>query len=435
MNQMQQRKVLVHFHRPFLPADSGDQRRLIGILNYFKLRSQQFTVDGFSKSPYRGSAYNIWKKEDQTNSLEFVDKIFIYNHKGKWFDSIYSRSQTLYHQRLLRQQLPVDSDYHTPPGYIRFVQSLQRTNRFTHLWLNYTDNAHLGLALKAQDPTIKVFLDLHDLGTQTWLERRKSAPEQSPLHRLKFDYNLNLKKEISLLRKVDKIIVNSLDELDTLKQLLPSEKLFFLPHLIEDFEAVEPGSHYLDRVFQYDLLFVGSKGAFNVNAINYFLDSIYPKVLERCPNLRLAIAGNVSTAIEPNSAVKDNVDLLGFVPNLKSLYLQSRVFICPLLSGMGTKVKLQEAMSYGLPIVTTQVGASGLKLTDQLNAFITNDIEHFAQRTLELLQDAHLAQRFSTNISEVFQKYYSNEAVYQRLDQLFEVNQQSESCTDELLTL
>jgi len=76
-----------------------------------------------------------------------------------------------------------------------------------------------------------------------------------------------------------------------------------------------------------------------------------------------------------------------------------------------------------LPIVTTQVGASGLKLTDQLNALITNDAELFAQRTLELLHNFELAQSFSENIFEVFQKHYSNKAVYQQLDQLFELNE------------
>lgn len=419
----EKRKVLVHLHRPFFPTDSGDTRRLIGVLNYFRLRSEHFAVDAFSKSPHRRSS-SIWSATDRTNAIKFADNFFVYNAEGKWFDTIYSRSQSLYHQRLLRQQLPIDSDYHTPPGYIRFVKSLQRSNRFTHLWLNYTDNTHLGLALKAQDPTIKVFLDIHDLGTQTRLERRKSSPEQSPLNRLKFNYNLNLQREVSLIQRVDKVIVNSIDELEILKQFLPSEKLFLLPHLIENIETDKSSSYYLERSLQYDLLFVGSKGAFNVNAMNYFLDSIYPKILERRPNVRLTIAGNVSTAIEPNSIVRDNVELLGFVPDLKSLYLQSRVFICPLLSGMGTKVKLQEAMSYGLPIVTTSVGASGLKLTDHLNAFITDDPELFAQHTLELLCNSDLAQSFSSNISDVFQQHYSNEAVYQQLDQLFELNKQ-----------
>ena len=417
----EKRKVLVHLHRPFLPTDSGDKRRIVGILNYFKSRSQWFKVDAFSKNPYRRTN-NLWKAEDQIEVLKNIDEFFIYNAKRKLSDVIYSRSQTFYHQRLRSQQLPIDSDYHTPPGYVRFIKSLQRSNHFTHLWLNYTESTHLGLAVKSQNPTVKVFLDLHDLGTQTRLERKNSAPGKSLLRQLKFDYNLNLQKEISLIQKVDKIIINSLDEIDTLKQFLPNEKLFFLPHLIEDAVSNQINHNYLKRSFKYDLLFVGSKGVFNVNAVNYFLDYIYPKILECRPNTKLAVAGNVSTAIQTSATVKDKVDLLGFVPDLKSLYLQSRVFICPLLSGMGTKVKLQEAMSYGLPIVTTQVGASGLKFTDHLNAFITDNSELFAQRTLELLQDANLALKFSGNVSKVFRKNYSNEAVYEQLDQLFDIN-------------
>lgn len=417
-------KVLVHLHRPFLPTDSGDKKRVLGILNYFKSRQNNFSIEAIVRNPYRRKR-NVWLLEDKQKILHYAGRLHVYEINKNWLNTIHSRSQTFYYQRLLGQLLPVDSDYYTPPGYVRFAQRTQASQAFTHVWINYSENAHLGLGIKAKFPQVKVFLDMHDLGAKVRLERQRRSPEGSFLKRLKFDYEANLRKEANIISGFDKVIVNSLDELAVLEQYLPQEKLVTLPHLIDDLGVSKVTTLYSKRDFKYDFLFVGSEGEFNIDAANFFLEQVYPLILEQIPEARLAIAGKVSQAIQLNSTLKNNVDLLGFVPSLMDVYLSSKVFVCPLLNGIGTKVKLQEAMSYGLPIVTTSVGASGLKLTNHLNAFITNDAEQFAQHTLELLRNLELAQAFSRNITEVFQAHYSNEAVYQQLDHLFEVNRTS----------
>jgi glycosyltransferase involved in cell wall biosynthesis len=120
--------------------------------------------------------------------------------------------------------------------------------------------------------------------------------------------------------------------------------------------------------------------------------------------------------IQVDPAFKQNIDCLGFVDDLSELYSTSKVVICPLLHGSGTKIKLQEAMNYGIPIVTTRCGASGLSLNDGVNAFITDEAELYAQRALNLVKEPKLAPKISEEGAMTFEREYSISAVYSKLD-------------------
>lgn len=175
---------------------------------------------------------------------------------------------------------------------------------------------------------------------------------------------------------------------------------------------------YPERKFTYDLLYVGAAYYPNVEGMNFFLSSIFPKILEKEPSIRLAIVGKVCDLIQIDPTFKPNIDCLGFVDDLLQLYLTSRVVICPLLHGSGTKIKLQEAMTYGIPIVTTTTGASGLSLEDGIDAFITDEPLVYAQRILDLLTDCQLTYRISENLTRTFKEEYSSSAIYEKLDMM-----------------
>jgi glycosyltransferase involved in cell wall biosynthesis len=113
------------------------------------------------------------------------------------------------------------------------------------------------------------------------------------------------------------------------------------------------------------------------------------------------------------------------VPNLSDIYLSSKVVICPLWHGSGTKVKLQEAMAYHILIVTTTVGASGLMLEQGVNVLISDETEQFAAQTLLLLSTVELRQQFSTSLLQNYAKHYSQEAIYGTLDQILNITTSS----------
>lgn len=410
MNQAK-KKILFHLPVPLKPLYYGTQRRLLGILKYFKDRKDFISVDAVAANQFRDTWVNPrWDTEQTQEALNFVDNVFVYEGKYNLYDLLYTRSKSWYYQKLLRQQIPVDSDYYAPPGYVKFVNSLVTQNEYDFIWINTFNFAHLAADIKST--STHTIIDTHDICCRL----RAMMP---PLKGLKFDYESNFIKELKLLNKFHTIISDSNYELSVLAPHLPSHKLQSIPHPVDGLRYNSEQLSYQDRKFKYDLLFIGTHNPPNQDGIKFFLDSIFPRVLEARPNTQLAIAGKVSEVIQVDSHLNQNVKLLGYIPDLSELHLQSKLVICPLLTGAGTKVKLIEAMSYSLPIVTTQTFASALFLQDGVNALIKDDPAQYANYILSLLTDFQLAQKLSQEVKTIFEQHYSTPAIYSKLDAMF----------------
>jgi glycosyltransferase involved in cell wall biosynthesis len=404
------KKLLLHLPGLLLPIDTGAKRKFLGTLRYLRERSDIFEVDIVARNDYR---QNIWTLEQQQEALKTAKNFFLYHGEKDLLDFIYSRSKSFYYQKLLKTQMPVDTDYFSPPGYVRFVRDLISEHKYDIVWIQNTENAHLCLkSTQPPAPPVYKVLDIIDLLSQMRLARVNIPP----LIGLEFDYEANLKKEIQLLLEYDKLIITSKEEMEIIKPYIPAEKLHLIPYPLDDATSPELLTPYAERAFKYDLLYVGASYHPNVEGMNFFLSSIFPKVIEKNPHIRLAVAGKVCDFIQIDPAFQSNVDCLGFVDDLSQLYLTSRVVICPLLHGSGTKIKLQEAMTYGIPIVTTTTGASGLSFKNEVNAYITDDPEVYAYRILDLLEKPQLSQKISQELTRTFEAEYSSSAIYEKLD-------------------
>lgn len=405
------KKILFHLSVPLKPLYYGTQRRLLGILKYFNDRKDYISVDAVAANQF--GITEKWNMEQKQEALNFVDNVFVYEGKYNLYDLLYTRSKSLYYQKLLRQQIPVDSDYYVPPGYVKFVNSLVTRNEYDFIWINTVNCAHLAANLKST--STHTIIDTHDLCCRL----RVMMQEFPTFKGLKFDYELNFQKEVNLLNQFHTVISDSNYELSVLAPHLPSHKLQSIPHPVDGLRYNSEQVLYQDRKFKYDLLFIGNNNRPNEDGIKFFLDSIFPRVVQARPNTQLAVAGKVCEVIQVDAHLNQNVNLLGYVPDISELHLQSRLVICPLLTGAGTKVKLIEAMSYSLPIVTTQTCASALFLQDGINALVTDDLVQYANHVLSLLTDCQFAQKLSQEVKKTFEQDYSTPAIYSKLDAMF----------------
>jgi glycosyltransferase involved in cell wall biosynthesis len=410
------KKLLLHLPGVLLPIDTGAKRKFLGTLRYLRERSDVFEVDIVTRNDFRQS---IWTLEQQQEALKTAKNFFLYHGEKDLLDFVYGRSKSFYYQKLLKMQMPVDTDYFSPPGYIRFVRSLISEQKYDIVWIQNTENAHLGLKSTRflAHPMYKV-LDIIDLLCQMRLARENIYP----LIGLKFDYETNLKKEIQLLLQYDKLIITSKEEMEIIKPYIAAEKLHLIPYPLDESNSSGMLTPYANREFKYDLLYVGAAYEPNVEGMNFFLSSVFPKIVEKKSDIRFAVAGKVCNFIQIDPTFKSNVDRLGFVDDLSKLYSTSRVVICPLLHGSGTKIKLQEAMTYGIPIVTTTTGASGISLKDGIDCFITDEPEVYASRILDLLMWRSLAEKISKEVTKTFEDEYSTSSIYSKLDTMFGVN-------------
>jgi len=149
------------------------------------------------------------------------------------------------------------------------------------------------------------------------------------------------------------------------------------------------------------MLFVGNyEYAPNLDAVQWLLEEIFPRVWQQCPTARLAIAG-YGLPEEWRSRWPDaRVEWLGFVPDLTAVQRRCSGFVAALRHGGGSKLKVLEAMAAGLPLVSTRQGASGLAIQPEQHYLAGETAEDLAEAIVRLLNQPTLAAQLAAAARE-----------------------------------
>ena len=141
------------------------------------------------------------------------------------------------------------------------------------------------------------------------------------------------------------------------------------------------------------MLFVGSfRHIPNLVAIEWFVEQVLPRILDLRPDARLVVAGSDPPPRDLFANATRAVELLGFVEDVRSELMRRGVFVCPILSGSGVRVKLLEAFAAGIPVISTTVGAEGLARHDGEFCVLADDPGEFARKVVEILAAPHQAR-------------------------------------------
>jgi GT2 family glycosyltransferase len=154
------------------------------------------------------------------------------------------------------------------------------------------------------------------------------------------------------------------------------------------------------------MLFVGSTHPPNVDAVEHFVRRVLPIVRARDPGARLWVVGDVCTAVAGLGS-EPGVELLGYAPDLQPWFERARVFVAPLRYGAGIKGKILRAMSAGVPVVTTEIGAEGIGLENGISAFIEDADDAFAAAVLRLCSDRDAWLRMRLRSREMIEQELS----------------------------
>jgi glycosyltransferase involved in cell wall biosynthesis len=165
----------------------------------------------------------------------------------------------------------------------------------------------------------------------------------------------------------------------------------FLPRLAG---RIEPGvrasidvSNYCfrnDGREPFTMLFLGSfRHLPNQAALQWFVVNVLPRVVERCPEARLVVVGS-GMPVRHKLPSSPAVEVRGFVEDVREPLSRYAVFVCPVLSGSGVRVKLLEAFASGIPAVSTPLGAEGLARHDGDLCHLAGTPAAFAQKILDV---------------------------------------------------
>lgn len=215
--------------------------------------------------------------------------------------------------------------------------------------------------------------------------------------------------ELETVRKVDQTWCVTEDDKNHLLREVPDAKIEIVPNI----HALEKrGKSFAER---RDLFFIGSfNHRPNLDAVKFFLDEIFPKVLQKIPGVKFHIVGN-NPPPELFALGSESVEVAGFVVDPKSFFENSRVFVAPLRYGAGMKGKLGQAFSHGLPVVTTKIGAEGMNLTHEKDVLIADEPENFAAEIVRLYTDETLWRKLSDNSYLYIQNNFTPEIIAKKI--------------------
>jgi glycosyltransferase involved in cell wall biosynthesis len=153
----------------------------------------------------------------------------------------------------------------------------------------------------------------------------------------------------------------------------------------------------------------------NVEAADYLLQEIWPRVRALLPVARLFIVGSEPERIASHASPPPGVEFTGFVDDLSALYQQTRVVCCPIRVGGGTRLKILEAAAYGKAVVSTTIGAEGIGFRDGEEIFLRDEPASFAAACVELLGNTSLGERMGAAARRVVGERYERGAVIDQI--------------------
>ena len=163
------------------------------------------------------------------------------------------------------------------------------------------------------------------------------------------------------------------------------------------------------------LLFVGGfRHPPNVDAVNWLVAEIVPRIRKQLPDVPVYIAGSNAPRVVQELDGR-GVTVLGFVPDLVPLLDRCRVSVSPLRYGAGVKGKVNEAMAHGLPVVATRMSVEGMGVVEGEEVIVEDDPQAFADAVVRVYRDEALWNRLSRNGLANIRRRFSTEVAIEAL--------------------
>lgn len=224
------------------------------------------------------------------------------------------------------------------------------------------------------------------------------------------------KTEYKLFKKSDVILTPTSKEKDIISLDFKRKQIEVMPAFFYP-EIAKPITNFTERK---NLLFVGGYvHTPNVDAVIWFVERVLPIVLKQIPDLQLLVVGsNVPSSVAQLSS--DNVIIKGFVTDtqLNELYQGVKMAIMPLRYGAGLKGKTVEAMSKGMPLVSTSFGLEGMQDIDKILTACDSETE-FANAIIKLYNDTNALEEQSAQLVEYANRYFTKDSAKQFFKSIF----------------
>jgi glycosyltransferase involved in cell wall biosynthesis len=377
-------RVLYFYPENPLLKTQGNNARALALLDYFKNRNIEVDFVGVTTELFTEKEINRLK-EEKLISNGYLLPIFIRKkNKLKYF---------FYQSLPNRITRNISLFDRTRIGHYEAFSAVLKANEYDIVLISYIYWSKL-VKNNPNTKNAKLIIDTHDFLTSQFKEKKK------------FQLGRFFQKEIEILSAFDKILVISQEEKYLFSQFVDKEIALATHNLAQ--------KNHLKTENQYDIVYVASENEHNIKSANWFFENIYPLLSK---SLKIAVIGKICKFIDDYP----NVEKISFIENLDDAYCQSKIAICPMLSGTGIKIKVIEALSFGLPVVCNERGVDGLVNKSNNGCLVSNDPSQFADYINKLLTDSDFYHKISIEASSYFNTHHSLDSTYSMLDKIFEL--------------
>lgn len=289
------------------------------------------------------------------------------------------------------------------------------------LWM-----AQYALRAKSRQTDLKLILDEHNACFQIF--QRLAKDETNLLKRifLEWEWRRLRRFEAEACAQFDQIVTVTQEDQTTLCNLIrdnssqQSDLFSTIPICVDthDIQSVEydTGSR---NIFYMGTMFYPP----NVEGILWFANEVWPLILAQIPQSTLTVVGknpppdiqNLTRAVLGGAQIKVAGYVLDPLPYLE----KAGVFIIPLLAGGGMRVKIVDAWRWGLPIVSTSIGAEGIDYRDGDNILIADGAEAFAKAVVRVFLEPDLARQLGKHGRDWAEQMYDWQEIYPAWDRIY----------------
>ncbi len=223
--------------------------------------------------------------------------------------------------------------------------------------------------------------------------------------------------ELDTLRRYDTLVTMSETDREFLRAELPDADIHASPFGFVPAPGEQAGfrlSAFADRITYIG----GSMHSPNVDAVRWFLETMWPTLSGRFPNLVFQVIGDWHETVRREFRAGPNVVFTGFVEDVAAL-LRGSIMVVPLRVGSGIRTKILMAMTLGVPVVATPVGMEGIGTTNGAEILCAGDPEGFVEAVVRLMRDQAYADAVAQNASKFVQKHYSVDSAGARRDAIY----------------
>ena len=137
------------------------------------------------------------------------------------------------------------------------------------------------------------------------------------------------------------------------------------------------------------------------------MNSLLPKLLKEVSTIKLLLAGARPSQEIRQYAQLPQVDVLGWVDDIRTAYQAGQIFIAPLFTGSGQQNKILEAMALGIPCITTSIVNDAIGAREGVEILLAETVSDFILQITKLLDQPVLYASISANARKFVESHYS----------------------------